>query len=827
MELRLLKNKNGVEIIMQSKTMWNLAVKNIFYNKRRSMMIIFTIILSVCLVFSVITYWNSYRSVEKKEALEKEGAYHAEYKGLDTWQIKRIEKSSDISEYYITYKAEDVRIINEEFLSNYISPQIVSFDDLGEVYSLYKGRMPQGEDEIVMDRWVMEILGLSPNVGQEIHLFFNITNGDTREECQVEQSFQIVGILGDVESLRANNTSYIIFSSDFLNSISKDISCNVKVLLKSNFRCRSQIEDFAVNIGVHEENVNYNTAYLDAYGVEIADLFGVTAIIFFILFIAIIVVLNIYNIYSSQTIKIYGIFKAIGITDLQLRILNFYESLVLGTLGTIAGIVIGIAASYCVVPFMNRVNQGLTDIILNVSTLSFLTAAVAGYFVVLFASFWPLRKIMQISVAGAYNYNPVSIKSADKGKLVEKISIRYLAHTYTARYKRKLVFNILSVTSTFLLFIVASSILGSINSDRMTDLILGGDFNIQISDAVSRGEDRIDLLDADFLNKLNAFIEPENYHTIMYERVLWAEQSAENHIELPEEYLELGIGYENITSILYGYDDEFLEEVEKNIDVGKFDLEKMESGEYVIVVNDGISNISPGDELCLRSSDGGEFEVIVLGIVSNNITYRGYKASGCDMIVHQSLLERLGMDTRIQRIVISSSIGEREQLETQLRELLKEKDDITLISFMDLRMEVEENKGAISAITYGFLLILFLIVIFNLVNTTFTNILSRKKELGILEAIGLTAQQENRLLQLENLYIVGVSCVIGMIIGYPVGYIVFLMFRRQANYAVYYFPITESILLVAVLCLVQLMITNRCSNLLAKQSVVEKIKYKE
>ncbi len=812
---------------MQSKTMWNLAVKNILYNKRRSMMIIFTIILSVCLVFSVITYWNSYRSVEKKEALEKEGAYHAEYKGLDTWQIKRIEKSNDIREYYIAYKAEDVRIINEEFVSNYILPQAVSFDDLGKVYNLYKGHMPQGEDEIVMDKWVMEILGLSPNVGQEIHLLLNIRSGDTKEEYQVERSFQIVGILGDIESLRANNTSYVFFSDDFLNNISKEISCNVKVLLKSNFRCRSQIEDFAVNIGVHEENIYYNTAYLNAYDVEIIDLFGVTAIIIFILFISVIVVLNIYNIYSSQTIKIYGIFKAIGITDLQLRIFSFYESLVLGTLGTIAGIVIGIVASYCAVPFMNRINQGLTDIILDVSVVSFLTAAVAGYFVVLFASCWPLRRIMQIPVAGAYNYNPINIKSADKGKLVEKISIKYLAYTYNARYKRKLVFNILSVASTFLLFIVASSILGSINSDRMTDLIIGGDFSIQISDTVSRSEGRIDLLDADFLNKLNNFVEPENYHTIMYERVLWAEQSAENHIELPEEYVEMGIGFGDIASILYGYDNEFLEGVEKYIDVGKFDLEKMESGEYVIVVNDGVSNISPGDELYLKSSDGNEFEVIVLGVASNNITYRGYKASGCDMIVHQSLLERLGMDTRIQRIVVSSSIGEGEQLETLLREMINEKDDITLVSYMDLRMEVEKNKGAISAITYGFLLILFIIVTFNLVNTTFTNILSRKRELGILEAIGLTAQQENKLLQLENLYIVGVSSVIGMVIGYPVGYIVFLMFKRQASYVVYYFPITESLLLVSVLCLVQLMITNRCKNLLAKQSVVEKIKYKE
>lgn len=121
-------------------------------------------------------------------------------------------------------------------------------------------------------------------------------------------------------------------------------------------------------------------------------------------------------------------------------------------------------------------------------------------------------------------------------------------------------------------------------------------------------------------------------------------------------------------------------------------------------------------------------------------------------------------------------------------------------------------------------MILFLIVVFNLVNT---NVLSRKKELGILEAIGLTLRQEKRLLQFESFYIVAVSSIIGMAIGYPAGYIAFFLFKKQADYAIYYFPIIESLLLVAVLWFLQWFIVNKCSDLLEKQSVVEKIRYKE
>ena len=131
------------------------------------------------------------------------------------------------------------------------------------------------------------------------------------------------------------------------------------------------------------------------------------------------------------------------------------------------------------------------------------------------------------------------------------------------------------------------------------------------------------------------------------------------------------------------------------------------------------------------------------------------------------------------------------------------------------------------SVSHGFLMILFLIVVFNLVNTTFTNVLSRKRELGILEAIGLTLQQERRLLQLESFCIVAVSSTMGMAIGYPAGYIAFLLFKKQADYAVYHFPVMESLLLAAVLWFLQWFIVNRCSDLLEKQSAVEKIRYKE
>ncbi|WP_160561788.1 hypothetical protein [Parablautia muri] len=124
--------------------------------------------------------------------------------------MERIGKIHDICGSYITYKADDVHIV-----SNYISPQLVSFEELEKVYHLYAGHMPQREDEIVMDRWVMETLGLRSEPGVKTRLSFNIADIDTREVRHIEKDFQIVDILGDIESLRAGNISMLFLEKAF------------------------------------------------------------------------------------------------------------------------------------------------------------------------------------------------------------------------------------------------------------------------------------------------------------------------------------------------------------------------------------------------------------------------------------------------------------------------------------------------------------------------------------------------------------------------------------------------------------------------------------
>lgn len=59
-------------------------------------------------------------------------------------------------------------------------------------------------------------------------------------------------------------------------------------------------------------------------------------------------------------------------------------------------------------------------------------------------------------------------------------------------------------------------------------------------------------------------------------------------------------------------------------------------------------------------------------------------------------------------------------------------------------------------------LIVFLFGIINLINTTITQLSSRKLEFGLLQAEGMTSRQVNQMLQTENLFYTGGTAILSL-----------------------------------------------------------------
>ena len=72
---------------------------------------------------------------------------------------------------------------------------------------------------------------------------------------------------------------------------------------------------------------------------------------------------------------------------------------------------------------------------------------------------------------------------------------------------------------------------------------------------------------------------------------------------------------------------------------------------------------------------------------------------------------------------------------------------------------------AIQVMVYGFLTLLTLVSLANIVNHIFANLLQRRRSLAMLQSVGMTPRQITSMIGLENGFLFGTSLVIGSILG--------------------------------------------------------------
>ena len=68
---------------------------------------------------------------------------------------------------------------------------------------------------------------------------------------------------------------------------------------------------------------------------------------------------------------------------------------------------------------------------------------------------------------------------------------------------------------------------------------------------------------------------------------------------------------------------------------------------------------------------------------------------------------------------------------------------------------------------YSFLLLIGMITFMNMANTMILNVITRKRELGVLQAVGMTNKQLNKMLRNEGLLFTLGSVVISLVVGIP------------------------------------------------------------
>lgn len=127
---------------------------------------------------------------------------------------------------------------------------------------------------------------------------------------------------------------------------------------------------------------------------------------------------------------------------------------------------------------------------------------------------------------------------------------------------------------------------------------------------------------------------------------------------------------------------------------------------------------------------------------------------------------------------------------------------------------------------YGLLIVIGIIGYISLVNTMISSILVRKKELGILQAIGLSDRQLRQMIHREGMFFTLGSLLLALVFGNGIGYILvrIIMSTKVLMISKYEFPFFQTIILITAIIIGQVAITLFTNRYIHKRSLVERMR---
>ena len=242
-----------------------LTIKNLKLNKKRTIVTIIGVILSVALITAVATLFFSANASLIKYEISKKGNFHYVFRNVEEKNIKYFKENRDVENYYVT---QEVGYASLEDCQNENKPYACieafdkkSFDNLG--INLVEGRIPESNKEIVIPTHLKTNGRISYKVGDKITLKvgkrtsdgyelgqnnpYSEENEEKLEETK-EITYEIVGIIErpntTIEPYTAPGYTFITYLDDYDKNKDLDIYVRYyKKILKEDFKVTADILD--------------------------------------------------------------------------------------------------------------------------------------------------------------------------------------------------------------------------------------------------------------------------------------------------------------------------------------------------------------------------------------------------------------------------------------------------------------------------------------------------------------------------------------------------------------------------------------------------------
>ncbi|RDY29657.1 ABC transporter permease [Romboutsia weinsteinii] len=787
-----------------------IAKHNLKYNKSKSILIMVTILLSTTLLASVAMVCVNWADSNKERTIEYSGSYHGAIAKMKEDDINIIKNHADIESSGV------VNTVGIKEFDNEAKIALAFTDEVAAEFSsvkLVEGNLPIKENEIVLDDGALKLLGYDKKLGQKIKLSYeDFANEETSKE------FILTGITKANDMSNARKMFSGIVSEEYMKNTRDMSKENFNIFFKvegeeklSGEEIKSKVEKIASDVGVVDKRtIKVNEDYINALKPDSEIMMWALVIGAVVVLSSMLVIYNIFYISIVTKVQEFGKLRAIGATKKQIKSIILKEGLFLSLISIPLGVILGyIISDVILANVLGKAEASKLPISIGVMIVSFAT--------VFISLIKPMKLASRVSIIDAIKYNGVENSKNKTRKGYNSVNIKKLAYANLNRNKKRTYITLISLILSGVLFVTVSTVLTSMNAEKMAKDHFPYDIRIDLDNYTLGDEESPDTeinmlqmknpIGEDFVNKLK---ELDGVEKIQENKDIKAEIK--------------GYDTEYKYHTLMNINEIDLEDLQYYLIDGNIDMNKLKSGNEVLIGDSYLhtdNNINAGDKITLILYDGDQK-------IEKEVTVQGITSAPGTFLMHDDAFENLTSTNTNTSLGIYTSKAKYGDVKNYIESLVKSND---YLDSSNIDEQIESSKFAIqftSMIGYCLVVIIGVIGFVNLINSMITSIITRRKELGMLQAIGLTNKQLVKMLDIEALFYTGTMMIGSLTLGSVLGYIAVIMCKKTGmSYVSYTFPIIQIAMMVVCILLAQLALTYFISKNFNKQSLVDRVRYSE
>lgn len=788
-----------------------IAKSNLMINKSKSILIIITIILSTTLLSSVGLTCLDWSKANKERIIKYSGTQHGVYGNMDEKKIEEIKTHADIDAVGLVNGIGSINYDDKSKIGlSYVNDKSMALSRI----KLKKGSMPKLKNEIALDDLALKKLGYKGKIGEKIKIKYE----DYAKKGFTENEFILSGIIESNEMAKIKKIYSGIVSKEYMNS-TRDMSkenFNAYITIKeetnlSGDELKLKVEDIAKDLNIPKARVLVNEDYINTLKPDMEVIMWGVVIGIIVIMSSILVIYNIFHLSVITKVQEFGKLRAIGATKKQIKSIVLKEGIFLSIIGVPIGALVGFLINDFVIGkiFAFEGKAFKLPMIIGVMIISLITIYIS--------LLKPMKEASKVSIIEAVRYNGEDKNNKKSRKGYESINLHRLSYANLSRNKKRTYITVISLSLSAIIFVVISSVMNSIDAEKMTRERFSQDIKIDL-DGYTYGEEDSPDTEMNILQKNNPLGEKFINKILDINGVKNIDKSKSAKCELNGYKTEYK--YHDLSSV----NENDLKNLEFYLEDGEINLEKLKSGEEILITYPELATetgTKVGDKITLTLYDGDKKikkEFKVQGITSNPSTFA----------MHYDAFDKIFDTDTTTTIGIYTQKGEYKNIKSYIENLDKN-DDYIQANYIDELLK--DNKLSIAVtkgIGYSLVIIIGIIGFMNLINSMITSIITRKKELGMLQAIGLTDKQLVKMLNIEAIFYTGTMLLSSLTLGTGIGYITVYAFRKTgASYATYTFPLNQILIMVFSVFIAQLLLTYFISKNFNKESLIDRVRYSE